>query len=244
MAIDLSIFRNGWARRGAGLLAAFLDFGVARLAHSELPKGHIKPTGVRALSDGSILVFTTFRPCGKGADEDVGRILESRDRGKSWNVVVTDNNGELYRFSYEFPRGVIWVAGVVYREGPTSSPFVLVRANSTEPWHRYRIYDGPAELEGIAMDATHRFHASVRHLSLGDNGWTGPVFVYEGDEMGRRWTVSKKPIPSTSTGFQRIELTDGDWRITDAESNNPTVEHKQSGASWQTASTLRSPCSD
>jgi hypothetical protein len=239
----LLISRRYLASTIAKVLAAITVWCVAAPARADFPKGNLEPTGIGAMRDGTILLFASYRPCGMGADATVGRVFASNDRGKSWKVAVTDNDGAIFQYLYESPDGREWIAGTVYREGPNSDPFILVPTASPSHWQRYRIYSGPAELEEIGFDREHHLAAVVRHLKLGDQGWTGPTFIHKSDNDGRSWSVGGTRSRPFSQSFQKVLLSNRDWRVIQ-DAGHPLIQRRQDGAQWQTVAQLDSKCSE
>jgi hypothetical protein len=209
-----------------GLVCATCAYGEDRL----------KGQGLFPLGENRVLLFATRVDCRLSATgEEMGVVLQSDDGGASW-VKVADGvlNAQFHRAG-KFGHDRFVIFGDVYSEGPATDPFMLIREAGA--WRRQQIYEGPAQLESAATAEGHLV-AWIRHLKLGDSGWTGPLVRYESTDGGRTWT-KRKAIRTTETTSARVlpevgRQADG-WRVASDESSGFRVERLNQGA-WDVTS--------
>jgi len=190
---------------------------------------------------GTVILFARFNPCG-GPYRPI-QPLVSADGGKTWAASRPRMEGS--EFEYILDTGAeLWVAGEQIAEGPSSAPFLLLyRADSAE-WTQFQIYDDAAELLGIALETeTGKLLAWVRHIDMGTDNWTGPIYLHQSVDRGRKWNEVRKvrQVPRSRAGlrfFRTLPRRSGAWRISRAGS---AVERQQADGKWQEAVRLPMP---
>jgi hypothetical protein len=230
------------------IVVSFL--GAAQVSVS-LPQGDFAPLGILPAKDERTLILVYAYGCQGKESEESGEVLLSSDRGKSWRSVLKDARRSNLLYVSDPAKGDLWFAGYDYEEGPASDPFVLVPRSGAEGWEIHRIYDGAAELDGVAQPDRQHLVAWLRHLKLTDKGWIGPEYVHTSVDGGRTWKqvglAANYHGPKKGTGFTKMQKQAGNWRLRDFEEKPGgfVVERRSdTGGTWSTTAAFPArPCS-
>lgn len=231
------------------LLVVVPFFGAAQLS-VRLPQGDVAPLGILPVKEEGTLILVYAYGCQGKESEESGEVLLSSDRGKSWRSVLKDARRSNLLYVSDPAKDDLWFAGHEYEEGPASDPFVLVPRTGAEGWEIHRIYDGAAELDGVAQTDPQHLVAWVRHLRLTDKGWVGPEYVHDSADGGRTWKqiglAADYHGPRRGAGFTKIQKKADNWRLQDIEEKPGgfIVERSSDkGRTWGTIATFpMRPC--
>ena len=164
------------------------------------------------------------------------QVLVSKDGGKHWEKSGQQFEGSILEYTHETGAN-LWIVGEHTAEGPASSPFILIPTGTGLDWKQKIIYEGNAELEGIAKRDNGDFVAWIRHLDLHGEGWTGPLYLHRSSDGGHTWHVvgrTKKTPDGPGAGFKKIEKQNSNWRVTDAGDDGSAVEFRaDEHSSWR-----------
>jgi hypothetical protein len=179
------------------------------------------------------------------ADSDA-QVLISADEGRTWNKHGLAIPGSAFQYVLS-QRGKLWLAGEHIAEGPGSAPFFVRLSGSTAATRAVTIYDGAAELQGVALRSDGSLEAWVRHLSLDATGtWSGPLYLHRSNDEGDSWkTVGRvRSVPRDRPDLVFFRSVDEEnppeWRIQGAAAGGFVVQHKRAGQ-WETVSHFPGP---
>lgn len=177
-----------------------------------------------------VVLFAQVYPCSPNELPPPGaaQLLISKDGGIHWGKSGPQLDGSEFEYMHE-EGARVWIVGEHKAEGPASEAFILAPDEESFAWSRHVIYEGASELQGVAISETGGFVAWIRHFELGDNGWTGPLYVHESSDEGRTWRVvgrAKKTIEGPGNGFKKIEKETPVWRVTNQEGGGSAIEHR------------------
>ena len=186
----------------------------------------------------TLLLITRVHRCTADQSLPVAQIFTSSDGGGSWLKHGPALEGSEIDYAYSDSNGGVWLAGLHTAEGPGLDPFLLVPEVNALEWSLHTIYDGPAELRGMAAEEHGRLSAWIRHVDLSDADWGGPIYRHVSVDGGRTWTVagrSKGPAASKPGRFVQVGMRSGSWRVSERGDGGFEVQ-RRSGGAWETVS--------
>jgi len=136
------------------------------------------------------------------------------------------------------------IGGQYYAEGPTSSPFLLVYGLEKHEWSQSDIYDGPAELLGMAREKeTGHLLAWVRHIDMEPEDDSGPIVLHESVDGAKTWDLIKDVahVPTSMPGmnfFSELPQRSGKWRVSH---DGSAIEQLRDGEKWHRSVKLPLP---
>jgi len=82
----------------------------------------------------------------------------------------------------------------------------------------------------------------IRHLKLGEDGWTGPLFVDKSSDRRRTWRLAGRTVKtaaSQAAGFKKISAETAMWRVRE-RANGGTVVERRAGenSGWKAVHTF------
>ncbi|HET9792010.1 MAG TPA: hypothetical protein VFR08_11955, partial [Candidatus Angelobacter sp.] len=193
MTRDSRMFRNF-----GGVISAAIFIAIC-----SAPGMSQKQTFVDGLwsHENTIVLVARFDQCG-GPYRPVQSIV-STDGGNTWAAEGPRLEGSDLFFILSDGDELL-LGGQYYAEGPTSSPFLLVYGLEKHEWSQSDIYDGAAELLGMAREKeTGHLLAWVRHIDVQSEDYSGPIFLHESVDRGKTWDLIKDVthVPTSIPGL-------------------------------------------
>lgn len=222
------------------LLAVMLLQATLGQAQAGLPR-ELGPVGIFEIDGHGLVLFVDSSACDPNVNWRSEGILFSSNRGKSWQVIVARVNGSTFDYVSQPRSGKIWIVGHKFVEGPNHDPFILVPKRTAKGWDKHTIYSGNAELQSVSFLDNGDLVACIRHLRLGDSGWSGPLFAHRSSDGGRTWRqIGRRancPAPHNGGEFTKIPKSTTHWRVLDNGSTGFEVqEHAKDRKVWRTVS--------
>jgi len=190
--------------------------------------------------ENTIVLVARFDKCG-GPYRPVQSIV-STDGGNTWAADGPQFDGSDLLFILNEGAELL-IGGQYYAEGPTSSPFLLVYGLEKHEWSQSDIYDGSAELLGMAREKeTGHLLAWVRHIDMGSEDDLGPIVLHESVDGGKTWDLIKDVahVP-TSPGmnfFSELPQRSGKWRVSH---DGNAIEQLRDDGKWHRSVELPLP---
>lgn len=191
--------------------------------------------------ENTIVLVARFDQCG-GPYRPVQSIV-STDGGNTWAAEGPRLEGSDLFFILSDGDELL-LGGQYYAEGPTSSPFLLVYGLEKHEWSQSDIYDGAAELLGMAREKeTGHLLAWVRHIDVQSEDYSGPIFLHESVDRGKTWDLIKDVthVPTSIPGmnfFRELPQRSGKWRVSH---DGNAVEQLKDDGEWDRSVKLPLP---
>jgi hypothetical protein len=139
----------------------------------------------------------------------------------------------------------LWIAGQMYAEGPTNSPFLLTYNFDLHEWSQFEIDGDAADLLGLAREKeTGHLLAWVEHLERPpDDDEPGRIVLHESIDRGKTWSDVKnvEHVPTTAPRlrfFRELPQQSGKWRVSHAGN---TLEQMKDDGKWHSRVKLPLP---
>lgn len=191
--------------------------------------------------ENTIVLVARFDQCG-GPYRPVQSIV-STDGGNTWAAEGPRLEGSDLFFILSDGDELL-LGGQYYAEGPTSSPFLLVYGLEKHEWSQSDIYDGAAELLGMAREKeTGHLLAWVRHIDVQSEDYSGPIFLHESVDRGKTWDLIKDVthVPTSIPGmnfFHELPQRSGKWRVSH---DGNAIEQLKDDGEWDRSVKLPLP---
>jgi hypothetical protein len=182
--------------------------------------------------ENTIVLVARFDKCG-GPYRPVQSIV-STDGGNTWAADGPQFNGIDLLFMLSEGAELL-IGGQYYAEGPTSSPFLLVYDLEKHEWSQSDIFDGSAELLGMAREKeTGHLLAWVRHIDMESENDSGSIFLHESVDGGKTWGLIKDVahVPTSMPGmnfFSELPQRSEKWRVSP---DGNAIEHLTGDGKW------------
>jgi len=191
-----------WSTSRKVAAAACLWLGLVSRAHAE-PIESIRGRGL--VAGETLFLVGEVRRCG-GAEEQTlpeAQIFVSTDAGKTWQKRGPALSGSEIMFA-RLNGQTLWAAGEHTAEGPAIDPFVLVPGQGATPdWASRLIFDGTAELVGVAVAGSQDLTAQVRKTDAhGEH--VSPTEQLVSHDAGLSWSPRKGAKGGATQKLSRV----------------------------------------